>query len=330
MNKTIRLTAATAACVLFAFLPAKGVKADELLITSYQELSAPDSGLIKSEEILSFDEPLLKEDVLIANDSPIVERDILLGNDIGNNTGFRSYDNSNDEILLTDVSNMNGYDSNVLIIEDIERTYNRNTDDTLVVETGAVRTDTSVNSNVTHINKERNDKETDVQASDKSKTVSAPDSGKTRTVTKVKTSADNKTRATVSNEAASSETSTDIRQKMLDEINKKRAKAGVCRLTLNNDLNKVAQKRVNEVTKRFAHTRADGRYWVTILSENGIDYDYAGENLARYLSTPEQVVNSWSCSPSHNRCMLNGDYTQAGIGTVTVNGCTYWTLTLTD
>ena len=295
MNKTIRFTAVTAACALCAFLSVKEVKADELLITSYRELSTPISDLIKSEEILTSDEPLIIGDVLVEDDFQISGDDILLTNDIGNNKGFQSYDNCNDEIILADDYNVPSNDDNAILADDSEKTYNKKTDNS-ILNTEIV---------LDYINTDAG------PALDTSKATTVVDP------VKPKTGTDNKT-------------STDVRQIMLNEINKKRAKAGVCTLTLNNNLNKVAQKRVNEVTKRFAHTRVDGRYWVTILSENGIDYDYAGENLARCFSNPEQVVNSWSCSPSHNRCMLNSDYTQAGIGTVTVNGCTYWTLTLTD
>jgi uncharacterized protein YkwD len=117
---------------------------------------------------------------------------------------------------------------------------------------------------------------------------------------------------------------------MLNAINKKRAEAGVSQLTFSSQLNRIASLRVKEASSYFSHNRANGKNWVSILDENGVAHEIAGENLACRISNPEQVVRAWSMSPSHNRCMLNGDYNHAGIGTITVNGCTYWTLTLTD
>jgi uncharacterized protein YkwD len=123
---------------------------------------------------------------------------------------------------------------------------------------------------------------------------------------------------------------TDEMRNVLKEINKLRSRAGVSTLRMSDDLNYVADKRVNEITRKFSHIRPNGKSSSSILLENGISYGRAGENIAFGISTAEGVVSAWSDSPTHNRCMMNGNYTHAGIGTVTVNGCTYWALILRD
>ncbi|MCR5603347.1 MAG: hypothetical protein K6G27_06565 [Lachnospiraceae bacterium] len=300
MNKAIKIPAVTAACALYALLSVKEVKADELLITSYRGLSSPDSVLINNEEIQLSDEPLIQEEVLITDDFSMPGEEILLSDDNGNDAGYQPYYNNDEEILL--IEDTGTKDNGSLLVDDSDSIYNRKTDNgTLNVE---IKLDTDYG-------KDRNTVTSGSRTTGKDSTGSDLNNN---------TSENKKTGATVK----------DVKKIMLDEINKKRARAGVGLLTLDDALNRVAAKRVNEVTKKYAHTRANGKNWVTILSENGVDYDIAGENLACRINSPEQVVNAWSVSPSHNRCMLNGDYTRAGIGTVTVNGCTYWTLTLTD
>ncbi len=119
-------------------------------------------------------------------------------------------------------------------------------------------------------------------------------------------------------------------QKALQEINAIRARAGVKALTLNDKLTRAATARAGEVTECYSHNRPDGSRNVTILSQYGISYNMAGENITCMESTPHGAVASWAASSTHNRCMTNSDYIQAGIGTVTVDGCTYWVLILTD
>lgn len=119
-------------------------------------------------------------------------------------------------------------------------------------------------------------------------------------------------------------------QATLDEINKARVRAGSRRLTFSSSLNRAAAARVKETTVKFSHTRPNGRAGVSILRDFNIDYDSAGENIACSVYSPEAVVAAWSASPTHKRCMLNNDYSKAGIGMLTVNGYTYWVLLMTD
>ncbi len=116
----------------------------------------------------------------------------------------------------------------------------------------------------------------------------------------------------------------------LGTINSMRAKAGRGRLVFNAELNRVAVLRAAEAARKFSHTRPNGKNGLTILRENGIDFNCAGENIAMGFDSAEGAVSAWSNSFTHNRCMMGTDYSQAGLGCVTVDGCTYWVLLLTD
>ena len=117
---------------------------------------------------------------------------------------------------------------------------------------------------------------------------------------------------------------------VIREVNARRAAAGVAALSSDTTLNYVATQRVKETTKKFSHTRPNGRESVTILSDYGVNAGRTGENIACCIASPEGVVSAWANSPSHNRCMLNPDYTHAGVGTIVSDGVTYWVLILTN
>ena len=58
-------------------------------------------------------------------------------------------------------------------------------------------------------------------------------------------------------------------------------------------LQEMCQKRADELTKSYSHSRANGDAWYTILTDYGIDTNcFAGENIAAGYDTPEGVVTS--------------------------------------
>ena len=116
----------------------------------------------------------------------------------------------------------------------------------------------------------------------------------------------------------------------LGTINSLRAKKGAGALTFNADLNRVAALRAEEATRKFSHTRPNGKNGVSILAENGISYGAAGENIACTGSSAESAVSAWARSAAHSRCMLDSGYAQAGLASATVGGTTVWVLILTD
>ena len=117
--------------------------------------------------------------------------------------------------------------------------------------------------------------------------------------------------------------------KVLSDLNARRTRAGVRTLSFSDELNKVAAVRVKETTQKFSHIRPNGKSAASILTQYGVNYGRCGENIACYV-TADELIAAWSSSPTHNSCMMNGNYAHVGIGTTTVGNCQYWVLILTD
>ena len=330
MNRAIGLSAIAAACVFCAFMSAEEVKADEILLTSDNDI------LIQSTETITNEEAFIKEDVIADNNVTegsgcIICEDSTRSGAILDN-GLRS--SGRNEILLIDDSVPAGRGSVGEILTDIliEETPRSQSDELIVIQGSGAQGNSQTGT--------RTGAQANVQTRNAATKTGVQTGTATGEITGIQTSAQTDTKTDTQSgvqkntQEESNRTSyvavTDTMKRMLTAINKRRERAGVGRLTFSDELNRIAALRVNEITRSFSHTRANGKGWVSILAENNVPHDVAGENLACRMSSPEQVVAAWSSSPSHNRCMLNGDYTKAGIGTVTVNGCTYWTLTLTD
>lgn len=97
-------------------------------------------------------------------------------------------------------------------------------------------------------------------------------------------------------------------------VNKERTKCGLKELKLNEKLYDKAMIRSKEITKYFAHTRPDGTDCFTVIE--GIDCWTAGENIAAGQRTPQEVVTAWMNSPGHRANILNGSFTDIGVGLV--------------
>ena len=107
-------------------------------------------------------------------------------------------------------------------------------------------------------------------------------------------------------------------------VNAERAKVNLPALTMSTDLNYAAQIRAVETTQSFSHTRPNGSSFSSVLTENGIPYRRAGENIAWGQKTPEAVVNAWMNSEGHRANILNKNFTSIGVGYY-LNGSTpYW------
>ncbi len=66
----------------------------------------------------------------------------------------------------------------------------------------------------------------------------------------------------------------------------------------------------------FAHTGPDNRSLADWLSGLKYNYAVAGENLAMGFSGPEEVVNGWSRSQTHYKNMIDPDFSEIGVGSV--------------
>lgn len=122
-----------------------------------------------------------------------------------------------------------------------------------------------------------------------------------------------------------------VKEKTLSEtesvvklVNEERKKTGVSALTANASLNKAAQKRAEEISKSFSHTRPDGSAFYTVFKEFSVQYSAAGENIAAGQKTPEAVMTSWMNSAGHKKNILNPTYKNIGVGCFVKDGCKYW------
>ena len=107
-------------------------------------------------------------------------------------------------------------------------------------------------------------------------------------------------------------------------VNAERAKYGLSALTVDTKVQQAALVRAKETAQSFSHTRPNGSSFSTALTEAGVSYRTAGENIAYGQSTPQQVMNAWMNSSGHRANILNANYTTIGIGYTVINGTAYW------
>lgn len=103
-------------------------------------------------------------------------------------------------------------------------------------------------------------------------------------------------------------------EQLLLLTNQERQKSGSPPLTLNQQLSEAAAKKADDMFEYnyWAHNSPIGKTpWVFIKSA-GYQYVYAGENLARGFSNPQDVVKAWMASPDHRSNILSSNYADVG------------------
>ena len=102
---------------------------------------------------------------------------------------------------------------------------------------------------------------------------------------------------------------------MVDEViqltNEYRVSHGLPPLEKDETLCDVAEIRAKEIVETWSHVRPDGTKFYNILFDMNYEMRAAGENLGRYQSSAEEVLNMWKQSESHNKNMLS-EYTKMG------------------
>lgn len=116
-------------------------------------------------------------------------------------------------------------------------------------------------------------------------------------------------------------------EEVLRLVNAERAKVGLAKLTLSNKLTSVANTKAKDmaVNRYFDHTSPTYGSPFEMLHHFGVNYSYAGENIAGGQPDAKTVMNSWMNSSGHRANILNKNYTQLGVGYY-VGGLynTYW------
>ncbi|MBQ4316710.1 MAG: SafA/ExsA family spore coat assembly protein [Clostridia bacterium] len=108
-------------------------------------------------------------------------------------------------------------------------------------------------------------------------------------------------------------------------VNKERASRGLSSLTLDWELSRVARYKSQDMHDKryFSHTSPTYGSPFDMLSDFGIKYRSAGENIAKGQKTPQEVVNAWMNSSGHRANILNKSFTKIGVGYVADGN--YWT-----
>lgn len=119
---------------------------------------------------------------------------------------------------------------------------------------------------------------------------------------------------------------------MLDHVNAARAQARSCGdvrypaagpLRLNARLSAAAQAHSDDMRRRgvLSHTGSDGSSVVERVERQGYDWSRLAENVAWGYEDVGDVVAGWLDSPGHCRNIMDGRYTELGVGLAG----TYWT-----
>lgn len=119
-------------------------------------------------------------------------------------------------------------------------------------------------------------------------------------------------------------TYTDLINEVYEITNNYRSLVGVPSLTLDSSLVEAASIRAKEISDSFSHTRPNGSSCFTVLSELGISYGTAGENIAAGYSSSQSVMEGWRSSSGHYQNIISSKFKKIGIGVNIINNQYYW------
>lgn len=112
--------------------------------------------------------------------------------------------------------------------------------------------------------------------------------------------------------------------------NSARSQNGYAALVEDGALSEAAAVRAREIARSFSHTRPSGASFSSALSESGVSYLRAGENIASGQKSASEVVNAWMNSPGHRANILNSSYSRIGFASVNIDGTLYWVQLFAD
>ena len=104
---------------------------------------------------------------------------------------------------------------------------------------------------------------------------------------------------------------------VLNLINAKRTANGLSALKIDNELQKVARLKAQDMVNKnyFSHTSPTYGSPFDMMKSFGISYKTAGENIAGHSSN-SGAVEAWMNSSGHRANILNSSYNYTGIGVV--------------
>ncbi|HVF69407.1 MAG TPA: CvpA family protein [Xanthomonadales bacterium] len=104
---------------------------------------------------------------------------------------------------------------------------------------------------------------------------------------------------------------------MFRMVNTERARAGVALLAFDNNLRDVARAHSDDMFKRgyFSHYTPDGLSPFDRMEKAGIEFSFAGENLALAPST-DLAMQGLMNSPGHRKNILSPSFKKVGVGAI--------------
>jgi uncharacterized YkwD family protein len=98
-------------------------------------------------------------------------------------------------------------------------------------------------------------------------------------------------------------------------VNEQRAEAGLQPLAVDQPLADMALDKAKDMYSNnyFSHTSPTYGSPFDMMDDYGIDFSYAGENIAMGQRTPQEVMTAWMNSEGHRENILNPNFTQIGV-----------------
>ncbi len=108
---------------------------------------------------------------------------------------------------------------------------------------------------------------------------------------------------------------------VLKQTNRERLAAGLVPYSTFPAMQNAATVREEELATLYSHSRPNGSQCFTVLTENGLGYRAAGENIAAGQTSPDAVIKAWMDSDGHRKNILDGTFSHMGVG-YTDRSCT--------
>jgi uncharacterized protein YkwD len=106
-----------------------------------------------------------------------------------------------------------------------------------------------------------------------------------------------------------------LEEQLFVDVNKIRKENNLPELNISLELQQAAHLKTMDMIDNnyFAHVSPTSHKWSDFIKEQGYNYIYAGENLAKDYDNSKEIITAWLESPSHKENILNPDYTDTGI-----------------
>lgn len=106
---------------------------------------------------------------------------------------------------------------------------------------------------------------------------------------------------------------------LINLTNTERASRGLSNLKIDSRLVRAAEEKGKDMIEKdyWAHYGPNGETPWEFIIDSGYEYIYAGENLAKDFSSAAPIHNAWMASPTHRSNLLNPNFVDIGIATIT-------------